>query len=278
MDDASADGTAGRRAGRGGPGARAGRGRGDRQPGDRPQPRRSARAAATRSSFSTRTALPRRAGSAGCSTSHERGAEVVGGSLDLPPDLSLTARCDYYCGWYHVHSRRQGGEVSNHPPGNLSVRRERVRAHGRVHRAAAHRLLPRGAGLAGGRAAAGGRIVFDPAGQGLSTTTARDSATCSAATIAGVTAPSRARPARAPHGWHGSTGIRACSWPGACRSPSEPLSTSSAAGRAHGWWSLCSCCPRCSPPGSRTPRAWSREASAGFATARPPPAVRPRWE
>ncbi|HEY7614099.1 MAG TPA: glycosyltransferase [Gemmatimonadales bacterium] len=54
---------------------------------------------------------------------HSRGAEVVGGSLDLPPDLSLSARCDYYCGWYHVHSRRDGGEVSNHPPGNLSVRR-----------------------------------------------------------------------------------------------------------------------------------------------------------
>jgi glycosyltransferase involved in cell wall biosynthesis len=55
---------------------------------------------------------------------HARGAEVAGGSLDLPPDLGLTARCDYYCGWYHVHSRRGGGEVSNHPPGNLSVRRE----------------------------------------------------------------------------------------------------------------------------------------------------------
>jgi mycofactocin glycosyltransferase len=54
---------------------------------------------------------------------HEAGAAVVGGSLDLPPGLAPMARCDYYCGWYHVHSRRPGGEVPNHPPGNLSVRR-----------------------------------------------------------------------------------------------------------------------------------------------------------
>ncbi|MEP6687841.1 MAG: glycosyltransferase family 2 protein, partial [Gemmatimonadales bacterium] len=55
---------------------------------------------------------------------HESGAEIVGGALDLPPGLSPMARCDYYCGWYHVHSRRPAGEVPNHPPGNLSVRRD----------------------------------------------------------------------------------------------------------------------------------------------------------
>ena len=54
---------------------------------------------------------------------HAEGAAVVGGALDLPPGLSPMARCDYYCGWYHVHSRRPGGAVPNHPPGNLSVRR-----------------------------------------------------------------------------------------------------------------------------------------------------------
>ena len=54
---------------------------------------------------------------------HNAGAAVVGGALDLPRRLPLTARCDYYCGWYHVHSRRPGGLVPNHPPGNLSVRR-----------------------------------------------------------------------------------------------------------------------------------------------------------
>jgi glycosyltransferase involved in cell wall biosynthesis len=54
---------------------------------------------------------------------HETGAVVVGGALDLPGCLPLTARCDYYCGWYHVHSRRPAGVVPNHPPGNLSVRR-----------------------------------------------------------------------------------------------------------------------------------------------------------
>lgn len=60
---------------------------------------------------------------AGLLAAHEAGALVVGGALDLPPCLPLTARCDYYCGWYHVHSKRPAGVVPNHPPGNLSVRR-----------------------------------------------------------------------------------------------------------------------------------------------------------
>jgi glycosyltransferase involved in cell wall biosynthesis len=93
---------------------------------------------------------------------HERGAEVVGGSLDLPPDLSLTARCDYYCGWYHVHSRREGGEVSNHPPGNLSVRRDAFsRAGGFTEQqpvAYSHEELAWQAAVR----RTGGRIVFVP--------------------------------------------------------------------------------------------------------------------
>lgn len=55
---------------------------------------------------------------------HEGGATVVGGSLALPPGLSATARCDYYCGWYLVHPRRPAGPVPHHPPPNISVRRE----------------------------------------------------------------------------------------------------------------------------------------------------------
>lgn len=54
---------------------------------------------------------------------HERGATVVGGALDLPLGLPASARCDYYCGWYLVHSRRPAGNVPHHPPPNLSVRR-----------------------------------------------------------------------------------------------------------------------------------------------------------
>lgn len=57
---------------------------------------------------------------------HDRGAAAVGGSLDLPPGppgLPTSARCDYYCGWYLVHSRRPAGLVPHHPPPNLSVRR-----------------------------------------------------------------------------------------------------------------------------------------------------------
>ncbi len=54
---------------------------------------------------------------------HSGGAVCVGGSLALPPGLPVSARLDYYCGWYHVHPRRRSGHVPNHPPGNLSVRR-----------------------------------------------------------------------------------------------------------------------------------------------------------
>jgi glycosyltransferase involved in cell wall biosynthesis len=54
---------------------------------------------------------------------HARGATCVGGSLARPPGLPVSARLDYYCGWYHVHPRCRAGPVPNHPPGNLSVRR-----------------------------------------------------------------------------------------------------------------------------------------------------------
>lgn len=55
---------------------------------------------------------------------HARGESVVGGSLDLPAGLPVTARCDYYCGWYLVHSRRPAGYVPHQPAPNLSIRRE----------------------------------------------------------------------------------------------------------------------------------------------------------
>lgn len=55
---------------------------------------------------------------------HDAGATVVGGSLAMPAGLSLTARCDYYCGWYLVHPKSPAGEVPHHPPPNLCVRRE----------------------------------------------------------------------------------------------------------------------------------------------------------
>jgi glycosyltransferase involved in cell wall biosynthesis len=55
---------------------------------------------------------------------HANGATVVGGALELPPGLPATARCDYYCGWYLVHSRRPAGYVPHQPAPSLSVRRE----------------------------------------------------------------------------------------------------------------------------------------------------------
>ncbi|MBA2564268.1 MAG: glycosyltransferase family 2 protein [Gemmatimonadetes bacterium] len=60
---------------------------------------------------------------------HETAA-VVGGSLDLPDGLPLTARCGYYCDWYHTHPGRPAGRVPNHPPANLSVRRQVLRDAG----------------------------------------------------------------------------------------------------------------------------------------------------
>ena len=94
---------------------------------------------------------------------HDAGAAVVGGSLDMPPGLPAMARCDYYCGWYHVHSRRKPGEVPNHPPGNLSVRRDVfTRSGGFTEQqpiAYAHEELAWQAEVR----RAGGRIVFEPA-------------------------------------------------------------------------------------------------------------------
>jgi glycosyltransferase involved in cell wall biosynthesis len=94
---------------------------------------------------------------------HATGAAVVGGALDLPPGLSPMARCDYYCGWYHAHSRRAAGEVPNHPPGNLSVRRaEFARTAGFTEQqpiAYAHEELVWQAEVR----RRGGRILFDPA-------------------------------------------------------------------------------------------------------------------
>jgi glycosyltransferase involved in cell wall biosynthesis len=93
---------------------------------------------------------------------HEAGATVVGGALDLPGELSPMARCDYYCGWYHVHSRRPASEVPNHPPGNLSVRRPAFAATpGFTEQqpvAYAHEELAWQAEVL----RRGGRIVFDP--------------------------------------------------------------------------------------------------------------------
>jgi glycosyltransferase involved in cell wall biosynthesis len=93
---------------------------------------------------------------------HDAGAAVAGGSLDLPAGLEPMARCDYYCGWYHVHSRRPGGDVPNHPPGNLSVRRAAFLATGGFTEqqpiAYAHEELAWQAEVR----RSGGRIVFDP--------------------------------------------------------------------------------------------------------------------
>jgi glycosyltransferase involved in cell wall biosynthesis len=93
---------------------------------------------------------------------HDTGADVVGGALDLPHHLSLSARCDYYCGWYHVHSARRPGEVPNHPPGNLSVRRNVfARTRGFTEQqpvAYAHEELA----WQGEVRQAGGTIVFEP--------------------------------------------------------------------------------------------------------------------
>lgn len=57
-------------------------------------------------------------------SAHDRGATVVGGSLEIPPGLPAMARCDFYCGWYLIHPQQPAGDVPHHPPTNLSVRRD----------------------------------------------------------------------------------------------------------------------------------------------------------
>jgi glycosyltransferase involved in cell wall biosynthesis len=93
---------------------------------------------------------------------HDAGAAVVGGALDLPQRLPITARCDYYCGWYHVHSGRRAGTVPNHPPGNLSVRRRVFATSAGFTEqqpvAYAHEELA----WQGEVQRSGGRIVFEP--------------------------------------------------------------------------------------------------------------------
>jgi glycosyltransferase involved in cell wall biosynthesis len=58
---------------------------------------------------------------------HARGATVAGGSLDVPRGMGPMARCDHYCGCYHLHPLRRGGEVPNHSPANCSVRGDAFR-------------------------------------------------------------------------------------------------------------------------------------------------------
>ncbi len=54
---------------------------------------------------------------------YEQGEVCVGGALAMPEGLSLTARVDYYNGWYHVHEKMPRTHVTQHPPCNLSVLR-----------------------------------------------------------------------------------------------------------------------------------------------------------
>ncbi len=61
---------------------------------------------------------------------HARGYEAVGGSTSMPGGLPLTARSDFFASAYHMHPRRAAGFVGNHPPCNLSVRRDAFRRCG----------------------------------------------------------------------------------------------------------------------------------------------------
>lgn len=122
VDDGSRDGTAAaaERAG-----ARVVR-QGERADGGNPAAARNAGAAAAGGDplvFLDADCTPEPGWLAALLAAHRAGHAVVGGSLGLPPGLPLSARCDFYCGWYHVHPARPAGPVPNHPPGNLSVRR-----------------------------------------------------------------------------------------------------------------------------------------------------------
>lgn len=94
---------------------------------------------------------------------HDAGETVVGGALEAPPGLPATARCDHYCGSYHLHPGRPAGYVPNHSPANLSVRRDAFLSAGgfteRVPVADGHEELR----WQGRLARRGVRIRFEPA-------------------------------------------------------------------------------------------------------------------
>ncbi len=165
---------------------------------------------------------------------HERGADVVGGSLDLP--LGLTASGALRLLLRLVSRALPPAARGRHQPSAGKPERapEGVRRHRRIHRAAADRLRARGAGVAGGRAARGRPHRVRAGGRRLSPQSSRVRATCSGGTTAGGSAPSRARRRRAPRGRPGSTGIPDCWCWGASPSRSAPRLTSSAAGPARG--------------------------------------------
>jgi glycosyltransferase involved in cell wall biosynthesis len=93
---------------------------------------------------------------------HDQGEACVGGSLAMPQGLSFSARCDYYCSWYHAAPELPRGHVLHHPPGNLSVRRAvflRTRGFTERHPVAyAHEELA----WQGQLRRAGDRILFEP--------------------------------------------------------------------------------------------------------------------
>ena len=140
---------------------------------------------------------------------HDSGAIVVGGSLAMPPGLPLSARCDYYCGWYHVHERQPAGEVPNHPPSNLSVRQAAFARTGgfteRMPIAYAHEELEWQAELI----RSGARIWFEPAAIVTHRNRPGFKTSC-VATTAGATARSRSRARLALCASRGSTAGRGC--------------------------------------------------------------------
>ena len=208
VDDGSTDETAAVACGAGRPGPRA-RGRETRgAPGRGAQPGAAA-ATGDRWCSSTPTARRRRAGWPPCSPPTTRARQVVGGALDSPPGLPASGRCDHYCGSYHVHPARPAGYVPNHPPANLSVRREAFLATGGLRRQDPGGGRARGAAVAGQARRPGARIRFEP-GRWSITTTGSGSAISCAGTSAGGTAPSRARRRPGPAAGPGSTATPAC--------------------------------------------------------------------
>ena len=159
---------------------------------------------AIRSSSSMPTACRRPAGWPGCSRATTPARRSWAARSTCRAGLSPMARCDYYCGWYHVHSRRPGrrGAQSSARQPERSPRGLRAPP---AASPSSSRWPTRTRSWPGRRRCAGrgGRIVFDPRGDRLPLQPARASATCSAATTAGASAPSRARrrPARPAAAW-----------------------------------------------------------------------------
>jgi glycosyltransferase involved in cell wall biosynthesis len=90
------------------------------------------------------------------------GLFAVGGSICMRQTTSLWATCDHLCSWYNVNPYRKRGCVPNHPPANLSIRRESFNLVGPFQEDLSQKGVHEEAQWQGKLLRMNGRILFEP--------------------------------------------------------------------------------------------------------------------